>query len=373
VLTLAVGVFAWNALNHGQDNSSLLPDPKPVPGVRAVLTAFEQVQVVALEEAHGLQEEHEFIHLLLRHPDFPNRVQAVVMEVGNAKYQALIDRYVAGDAVDTNELLKAWRDLTVIRTGDAPVYEQFFVTVCEVNQGLPSAIKLRVLLGEPPIDWGKITRVEEYWRWLSKRDAHAAEIVEREVYAKGKRALLIYGGAHLDRLPVQQREYGDKDVLVKKPGSPKDITLPAPTPGSAPITEPLTGAGPMLAPRMMPEGAVLLGLIEMRDPGSTFVITTHLGFGSQNAKLEPRLASWLRPSIASIKGTWLGALDTDLTSVADVFVGMGDPPGASGLRRTKETKAEAYLYLGPVAALTMSIPTHEISGLGAYTIRSPQL
>jgi hypothetical protein len=56
-----------------------------------------------------------------------------------------------------------------------------------------------VWLGEPPIDWSKINTREDLIPFLEKRDIHAAEVIHREVLAKGRKALVIYGGAHFLR------------------------------------------------------------------------------------------------------------------------------------------------------------------------------
>jgi hypothetical protein len=318
----------------------MLTDPQPLNAVEAILAAFDKFPIVALGEAHGLQEEANFIASLIRHPDFPHKVNAIVVEVGNAKYQPLVDKYITEESVDSTELCKVWRDLTVILTGDAPIYEQFYSTVRAVNQSLPVEKRLRVLLGEPPIDWSKIHKREEHEYWLAQRDKHFAEVVEKEVFAKGFRALIICGSAHLDRGPGP--------------------SAPPPIPGSAIVMRPFPDKG--IAPTLKPDlnMGVMLQFVERRHPGSTFVIETHLGFGNRNAELEPRLSSWPKPSIALIKGTWLGALDAGFTSVSDVFITPDGNRVNPAQGRRKEDVADAYLYLGPVDSLTMSHPSPKL-------------
>jgi hypothetical protein len=60
--------------------------------------------IVALGEAHGLQEEADFIAQLIRHPGFYAKVKDIVVEFGNALYQDIVDRYVAGEEIPRTEL-----------------------------------------------------------------------------------------------------------------------------------------------------------------------------------------------------------------------------------------------------------------------------
>jgi len=85
-----------------------------------------------------------------------------------------------------------------------PIYEEFFRTVREVNRSLPNTRHLRVLLGDPPVDWAKVTRWADLDPWLAERDRYPAELVRREVIEKQRRALLIFGSAHIFRVPMDE-------------------------------------------------------------------------------------------------------------------------------------------------------------------------
>jgi hypothetical protein len=61
-----------------------------------VLDAFKQHRVVALGEAHELQEFHDAVLLLLTDQRIQDTVDAIVVEFGNALYQEVIDRFMAG-------------------------------------------------------------------------------------------------------------------------------------------------------------------------------------------------------------------------------------------------------------------------------------
>ena len=119
------------------------------------------------------------------------------MEFGGADYQDVIDRFVEGQAVPFSELRRVWRDTVNILVWDAPVYERFFRTIRAINQRHRGP-RLRILLADPPFDWSSIRR-EDWERIARTRDRHAAALVEREVLARGRRALLIFGSGHVTR------------------------------------------------------------------------------------------------------------------------------------------------------------------------------
>jgi hypothetical protein len=71
-----------------------------------------------------------------------------------------------------------------------------YATVREVNQNLPPEKRIKVWLGEPPVDWGQIRTNDDWLPLLKQRDIHAAEVIEKNILAKKKKALVIYGGGH---------------------------------------------------------------------------------------------------------------------------------------------------------------------------------
>ena len=293
-------------------------DPAPdADAAGALLRAFDRVPVVALGEAHGLLEEHAVIDAVLRHPDFPTKANDVVVEFGNARYQDRVDRYlVAGEDVPMTELRQIWRDTTVspLQQWDSPLYERFFATVREVNRALPEARRVRVLLGDPPIDWSAVERGEDVKRFLDQREPHFASVVLDEVLARGRRALLLAGSFH-----------------VLRPGP---------------------GAG---------VGLNVVGQIERQHHGSTFVVVPSIGFAptmpaEQACALEGRLASWPAPSLAPIADTWYGSLDAGLVfGGVSVFIGPDGKPVDPFAGSKVGDLADAILYLGPHDALTLAV------------------
>jgi hypothetical protein len=86
-----------------------------------------------------------------------------------------------------------WNDTTQSDpVWDLPIYEDFYRAVRTINQELPPSRRLRVLLGDPPIDWRNIHTFSDLGPWLSEPDPVAADLVRPEVLATGRRALVIY-------------------------------------------------------------------------------------------------------------------------------------------------------------------------------------
>jgi len=240
-------------------------EPKPVYAITAIVDAFDKAPLVALGETHGVVEQAEFIAALIRHPEFAKKVNDIILEAGNSLHQGIIDRYVDGGKVPLDELRQVWRDHTCAGLGprDSPNVELFFETVRAVNRSLPKEKRLRVLAGDPPIDWSQVHKREDITPWLEQRDMHYAQVVVDGVLQKKRKALLIVGGVHLSRRPLPD---GDR----KK--------------------------------------GVMLQILENEYPQQTFVVTLHEGLGDQTAVVEKRMAAWPKPSLALVRGTWLEPL-----------------------------------------------------------------
>lgn len=284
--------------------------PAPQDAIPALLRAFDQHPIVAIGEQHRDQGLHDFVVSLVSAPGFTEHVQDVVVEFGAARHQSVADRYVAGDSVTEAELCRVWRETVNILVWDAPVYRRFFETVRRVNERLPAGKKIRVHLGDPVFDWEQIQTNEQWEKLASQRDAHAAEMVER-VLAQGRRVLILYGGGHV----MRERAFARFDVNPVKQQ-----------------TENLTE------------------LLDSSHPTKVFGIWTHTGNWGDISTVDSRLRGWKNPSLAVLRGTWLGA------------TGAGP---ANGSPRMQEL-ADALLYLGPIAAQTESKPSDDLYRDHAY-------
>ena len=190
---LAVAVWAGSAVAP--------TPPTPVDPISALIRAFESHPIVAVcENPHGSEQLHSFLLSLIRDPRFASVVNDIVVEFGNSRYQDTMDRFVRGEDVPRRDLQRVWQDTTqVTDVWDRAVYEEFYRAVRDLNLTLPREQQLRVLLGDPPVDWER--GPADAGRWTPRRTEHAAQVVLDQGVAKNRRALVIYGEGHLVRIP----------------------------------------------------------------------------------------------------------------------------------------------------------------------------
>ena len=171
-----------------------------MPAADFLVDAFHQFPLVGFSEPrHGAGGTREFLASVLHHPRFAGNINDIVVEFGNARYQDIADAYIAGQPVTRDQLEQIWEETTVVSgVWTSPTYEGFLSDVRSLNLTLPVEKRIRVVLGDPPIDWSVVRGPadEDMNDW---RDAHFAWVVEEQVMKKGRRALLWIGGAHLSR------------------------------------------------------------------------------------------------------------------------------------------------------------------------------
>jgi len=172
-------------------------DSIAVDAVPAILAAYDRFDVVGMGIlSYANQDLDQFILDLVRHPGFPARVNDIVVECGNSLYQPVLDRYIAGEEVPFTEAQLAWRNTTQPMCGLAGFYEQLFPLVRRINQRLPAEARLRVLAGDPPVNWAQVRSPADL-RPFMNRDESIAAVMEREVLSRGRKALMIFGIRHL--------------------------------------------------------------------------------------------------------------------------------------------------------------------------------
>jgi hypothetical protein len=172
--------------------------------VSTIIRAYRTHTIVALNDDHGEERCAAFRLSLIRDPRFFQTVNDIVVEFGNSRSQAVIDAFVAGEPVSKEALRAVWQDTTIPRpVWDRPIYEEFFRAVRAVNEGRRRDQQLRVLLGDPPIDWDEVRTAEDLRGRVAGRSIFPADLIVREVIDKQRRALVIYGGLHLMRQNLQ--------------------------------------------------------------------------------------------------------------------------------------------------------------------------
>ena len=195
----------------------------------AVVEAFLDHRAVAIGEIHGSHAIHTFFHELLGDPRLVGVLNDIAVEFGSARHQAMIDGYVRGDDLPEADLELAWTDTTQ-RSGvwNSPVYREFFERIRALNAERRPDERIRVLLGDPPIDWSAITDTGDcndddphcLDHWLFQRDVRFAEVVRSESLSKGRRVLVIAGAGHVRRHPKAEGPRSLTDELdASHPGS----------------------------------------------------------------------------------------------------------------------------------------------------------
>ena len=286
----------------------------PVDGVPGVLDAFRSHSIVMLAHPHGNEQKARFNLAVIRHPRFAELVNDIVDEASNSRYQAVIDRFVRGDDVPAGELRRVWEDgILVDTTCCLPMYEELYRAVRDLNRTLPPARQIRVLLGEPPIDWDQVRSYADIAAIEEQRDTHPARVIQREVLAKGRRALVLYGERHAQRR-----------------------------------TE-----------RTNFETATDLGaLLEADGTTKIFTVWPQLGSGRPDLdSLQNGAARWPVPSLARLRGTSLGAMDyaAFFSSDGRFQIVDGKPRRIDRDQwkpRRMEDQFDAVLYLGPASGAT---------------------
>ena len=119
--------------------------------VRALISVFDQADIVALGEAHERKLDSDLRIALVRHPDFAKKVRSIVVEFGSTTEQSTLDRYIRGENVSRAQLEQVWKTTTQPANGvwDHPIYADFFAAVRDVNSKLPADARIRVFGGDP--------------------------------------------------------------------------------------------------------------------------------------------------------------------------------------------------------------------------------
>jgi len=191
-----------------------------VPAADGIFNAFQRFALVGIQDWHGLAQEEDFYVQLLKDPRFCKEVGNVVVEFGGAAQQATINRYVAGEDVPYEQLRAVWTDtLGWLPTVTSVGYLNVFAEIRAVNKGLPPAEQIHIWLGEPSVDWSKIKTSADLPRF-TERDQHPAELIQSEILAKHKKALVIYGAIHfrgIDRMRSLVEETHPQSFFVVEP------------------------------------------------------------------------------------------------------------------------------------------------------------
>jgi hypothetical protein len=288
--------------------------PTPVEPITAILDVARTHEIVALSDPHGNVQMQAFLLSLIRDARLPAAVNDIVIETLSSRYQDAIDRFVRGDDIRRDALRKAWEDHTVPGTGTQ--VEEMLRAVRAVNTSLGSNRRLRVIAGDPPIDWDNITSPQDHRRWIELRDSYPPDLIRRQVLDRGRRALVVYGQGHLQRRQI----VSNYDMSTW-------------------------------------QAQTIVSLLEHDAGARVFNVWTLL---DRSAELPEGIAQWRVPSLAIMQGTTLGAADFGRYSR-----GLGDGtrfavrngqlvplPREEWKTMRMEDQFNALLYLGAPSSMT---------------------
>ena len=261
-----------------------------------ILDAFATHPVVALGEgAHGNVLGHAFRLTLIRDPRFAALVNDIVVESGSATYQDVMDRFVRGETVPASAL-RDIRENTVTATPawDRPMFDEFFQAVRDLNRSLPRERQLRILLGDPPMDWSTVRNADDYRKVLLQRDSHPAGLIRREVLARGRRALVVYGDGHFQ-------------ARTERPGRS------------------------------------LVGILETGGTSVFSITSTYTDL----SRFQSDVASWRTPGLAVLTGSLIGA------APYEAFFGPPPPVDYFKANPNIEDHYDAVLVLGTPSSLAL--------------------
>jgi hypothetical protein len=311
---LAVLLFVFPSAGFAQAAAAKALDP-----IGGIVDAFKTHDVVALGEGnHGNEQGAAFRAKLYRDPRFQAVVNDIVVESGNGRHQPMMDRYIAGETVPEKELRMAWLETTQPNeVWDRDIYADMFRTIREINQKLPKAKQLRVLLGDTPYTYDPANLAAP----TRRTDSFPAELIQREVIAKKRKALMVYGDMH----------------YLRRQAEP-----PPPMPGQP----------------VQPPPGTIVSLLEKAGV-KVFSVWTFTGLGAELPTLQPDIATWKKPSLTLIKDTTLGT--APFTFYYPKGSGMMMRPGPNGpvmidlgeaIGGVMQEQFDALLYLGPKTGIT---------------------
>lgn len=309
IVLLLLAAFSIESLHLCGQTKPKGKVPDPQPAIAAILAAFNRYEVVGMSEAHRNKDEDDFILTLIRTPAFMNKVNDIAVECGNSLYQPILDRYIAGEDVPISEVEKVWRNTTQPMCNTSGFFQEFFPLVRAINRKLPAERQLRVLAGDPPIDWDKIRSQQDIGTsdGTYDRNLNIASVMEKEVLSKHRKALMLFGINHL-----MHESAGD---------GPQDRNA--------------------------------VQIYEKDYPNRTFVIRYLEGMEDVDSSsvFSNPFANWQIPSLVLVKGTWLGALplahfsSEQVTKIDNNCIASISYP--NGPDKPTEKFVDALLYLGP--------------------------
>ena len=186
-LTAAAFILSSSLVCAQSPNTGARPNfnlPAETAGIDAIaktlIATFDQVDMLALGEAHERKIDSDLRLAIIRNPEFARKARAVVIECGSQAEQETLDAYIEGKSVPSTRLAKVWK---TTRNGEgfcnSPMYLEFLAAIRQINFQLPADKRIQVFGGEPGPGEKRTT----------------IDVLRRALQNYGK-VLIIYGAAH---------------------------------------------------------------------------------------------------------------------------------------------------------------------------------
>jgi hypothetical protein len=239
------GPYIWPPQRMGVPSTRLGSGVVVNNAVDFVLETLGQYPIVGIGDLHMCLQYSQFLQQLIEDPRLPGKIKDIVVEFGNPLYQAVVDRYVLeGKDIPLAVRRHVWQEAAMgWYVANSPIYEAFYDQLRDVNLKLPKQKRIRVILGDAPLDVGPFhANPDQYFKPFlafketlqDPREINIAASVTR-VMASGRRALVLSGNGHLNLTQrsgnarhIFEHLYPNKFYLIDEsgPGSP---SWPAPS------------------------------------------------------------------------------------------------------------------------------------------------
>lgn len=184
--------------------------------------AFAHHQVVAVGDYHWNDKVMLRINELINEPRFFKQVKHVVVEFGNARYQAQLDLYLNGETQDEGILNKVRRDALFFTAWMPDVYADFFRIVRHYNLGVKDEDKVKVWLAESPIYWEKIETKNQWQTLADNKTAGFFDTVQQAI-STGDKVFMVFGAFHILNTVVENQTAALPLVTLLKQAYPQQI------------------------------------------------------------------------------------------------------------------------------------------------------
>ena len=162
-----------------------------------LLQALAKHRVVILGEVHNRQRYWAFNAALVRSREFVEHVGVIYLELP-CNDQSMRDRFLAAPKYDPAPVIDVLRDMHEFGWPDQTTLE-FCQAVWQVNQSLPKAQRLRIVLADIARPWRDIRKREDWAKYDVDRNEFMASQIARDLreHAQDPRhALFIVGYGH---------------------------------------------------------------------------------------------------------------------------------------------------------------------------------